>query len=174
MEALTPRTAQKVGLSRGAFYRDAREGRLDRIARGIYLPAEAPAMDWDLIEASTRRPDATICLTSALAHYDLTDEIPATVDVAIPRGSEKTDWEVELGVVIGRRASYLDSPAESAAHIAAINSFLVDQFPFILPPDGVSAARARLYQFFPACASACGIDRIGVSCYYRISFTGFI
>ena len=44
-------------------------------------------MDWDLIEASTRRPDATICLTSALAHYDLTDEIPATVDVAIPRGS---------------------------------------------------------------------------------------
>ena len=87
MEALTPRTAKKVGLSRGAFYRDAREGRLDRIARGIYLPAEAPAMDWDLIEASTRRPDATICLTSALAHYDLTDEIPATVDVAIPRGS---------------------------------------------------------------------------------------
>lgn len=39
-------------------------------------------------------------------------------DVAIPRGSEKTDWEVELGVVIGRRASYLASPAEAAAHIA--------------------------------------------------------
>jgi hypothetical protein len=33
--------------------------------------------------------------------------------VAIPRGSTRTDWEVELGVVIGRRASYLDSPAES-------------------------------------------------------------
>jgi 2-keto-4-pentenoate hydratase/2-oxohepta-3-ene-1,7-dioic acid hydratase in catechol pathway len=38
--------------------------------------------------------------------------------VEIPRGSEKTDWEVELGVVIGRRASYLDSPEQSAAHIA--------------------------------------------------------
>jgi 2,4-diketo-3-deoxy-L-fuconate hydrolase len=38
--------------------------------------------------------------------------------VEIPRGSEKTDWEVELGVVIGRRASYLDSPEDSAAHIA--------------------------------------------------------
>ncbi|MBO3662842.1 fumarylacetoacetate hydrolase family protein [Microbacterium stercoris] len=38
--------------------------------------------------------------------------------VAIPRGSEKTDWEVELGIVIGRRASYLASPEESAAHIA--------------------------------------------------------
>jgi 2-keto-4-pentenoate hydratase/2-oxohepta-3-ene-1,7-dioic acid hydratase in catechol pathway len=28
--------------------------------------------------------------------------------VEIPRGSEKTDWEVELGVVIGSRASYVD------------------------------------------------------------------
>ncbi|MGH3706385.1 MAG: fumarylacetoacetate hydrolase family protein, partial [Agromyces sp.] len=39
-------------------------------------------------------------------------------DVAIPRGSEKTDWEVELGIVIGRRASYLASPADARAHIA--------------------------------------------------------
>jgi 2,4-diketo-3-deoxy-L-fuconate hydrolase len=38
--------------------------------------------------------------------------------VTIPRGSTKTDWEVELGVVIGRRASYLDSPAESLDHVA--------------------------------------------------------
>jgi len=29
-------------------------------------------------------------------------------DVEIPRGSTKTDWEVELGVVIGDRAKYLD------------------------------------------------------------------
>ena len=36
----------------------------------------------------------------------------------IPRGSTKTDWEVELGVVIGRRASYLESASESSHHIA--------------------------------------------------------
>jgi len=29
-------------------------------------------------------------------------------DVIIPRGSEKTDWEVELAIVIGRRASYVN------------------------------------------------------------------
>ena len=29
-------------------------------------------------------------------------------DLEIPRGSEKTDWEVELGVVIGRTAKYVD------------------------------------------------------------------
>jgi 2-keto-4-pentenoate hydratase/2-oxohepta-3-ene-1,7-dioic acid hydratase in catechol pathway len=38
--------------------------------------------------------------------------------VEIPRGSTKTDWEVELGIVIGKRASYLDSPDEAGEHIA--------------------------------------------------------
>lgn len=39
-------------------------------------------------------------------------------DIRIPRGSAKTDWEVELGIVIGARTSYLDSPADAAAAIA--------------------------------------------------------
>jgi 2,4-diketo-3-deoxy-L-fuconate hydrolase len=39
-------------------------------------------------------------------------------DIVLPPGSTSTDWEVELGVVIGRRAAYLGSPAEAAHHIA--------------------------------------------------------
>ncbi|QFU91255.1 fumarylacetoacetate hydrolase family protein [Amycolatopsis sp. YIM 10] len=39
-------------------------------------------------------------------------------DVRIPRGSTKPDWEVELGIVIGRRTSYLDSVADARAAIA--------------------------------------------------------
>jgi 2-keto-4-pentenoate hydratase/2-oxohepta-3-ene-1,7-dioic acid hydratase in catechol pathway len=38
--------------------------------------------------------------------------------VPVPRGSTRTDWEVELAVVVGRRALYLDSPADSLAHVA--------------------------------------------------------
>ncbi len=38
-------------------------------------------------------------------------------DVIIPRGSEKTDWEVELGVVIGAPAAYVDE-ADAMAHVA--------------------------------------------------------
>lgn len=38
-------------------------------------------------------------------------------DLVIPRGSKKTDWEVELAVVIGKKASYVDEE-EAAAHIA--------------------------------------------------------
>ena len=37
--------------------------------------------------------------------------------VIIPRGSEKTDWEVELGIVIGKAASYVDQ-AEALNHVA--------------------------------------------------------
>ncbi len=39
-------------------------------------------------------------------------------DVVIPRNSRKTDWEVELAVVIHLTASYLDSPADAARCIA--------------------------------------------------------
>jgi 2-keto-4-pentenoate hydratase/2-oxohepta-3-ene-1,7-dioic acid hydratase in catechol pathway len=48
---------------------------------------------------------------------------PSTVigpfdQIRIPRGSVKTDWEVELGIVIGKEARYLDSPSESLDCIA--------------------------------------------------------
>lgn len=38
-------------------------------------------------------------------------------NVEIPRGSTKTDWEVELGVVIGRGGRYIDE-AEALQHVA--------------------------------------------------------
>ncbi|MEU3740282.1 fumarylacetoacetate hydrolase family protein [Streptomyces sp. NPDC032198] len=38
--------------------------------------------------------------------------------VLVPRKSVKTDWEVELAIVIGRTARYLESDAEALAHVA--------------------------------------------------------
>lgn len=38
-------------------------------------------------------------------------------DVVIPKGSKKTDWEVELGIVIGKKASYI-SEDEALDHVA--------------------------------------------------------
>ncbi len=38
-------------------------------------------------------------------------------DIRLPRGSEKTDWEVELAVVIGKKASYVDL-ADANDHVA--------------------------------------------------------
>jgi 2-keto-4-pentenoate hydratase/2-oxohepta-3-ene-1,7-dioic acid hydratase in catechol pathway len=37
-------------------------------------------------------------------------------DIVIPKGSEKTDWEVELAIVIGKRASYI-SEDEALSHV---------------------------------------------------------
>lgn len=44
-------------------------------------------------------------------------------DVEIPRGSEKTDWEVELGVIIGKKAKYVseDDALEHVAGYCVIN-----------------------------------------------------
>lgn len=42
--------------------------------------------------------------------------------VLVPRGSEKTDWEVELAVVIGRTARYLATPEEA---LAAVGGYAV-------------------------------------------------
>ncbi|WP_269629794.1 fumarylacetoacetate hydrolase family protein [Pelomonas sp. BJYL3] len=43
--------------------------------------------------------------------------IGARDTVWLPRGSTRTDWEVELGVVIGRQASYVDE-ADALPHVA--------------------------------------------------------
>jgi 2-keto-4-pentenoate hydratase/2-oxohepta-3-ene-1,7-dioic acid hydratase in catechol pathway len=38
-------------------------------------------------------------------------------DIVLPRGSKKTDWEVELGVVIGRPAKYVEE-RDALSHVA--------------------------------------------------------
>jgi 2-keto-4-pentenoate hydratase/2-oxohepta-3-ene-1,7-dioic acid hydratase in catechol pathway len=39
-------------------------------------------------------------------------------DVLNPRGAAMLDWEVELAVIMGRRARYLDSPDQALDHVA--------------------------------------------------------
>ncbi|MBQ9917758.1 MAG: hypothetical protein IJO71_11245 [Microbacterium sp.] len=87
MDVVTPKSAAGGEMSRSSFYRHARDGGWERIARGLYLPGDSSAADWDQLEASARRPEATICLVSALAYFDLTDTVPHALDVAIPRGT---------------------------------------------------------------------------------------
>ncbi len=94
-----------------------------------------PHADTLRIGAPIARPSAVLCIGMNYAAHAAESgseppevpiiflKTPNTVvgpndDVAIPRGSEKTDWEVELGVVIGSRASYLESPEASRKHIA--------------------------------------------------------
>lgn len=86
---IIPLAVTEQPTSRAGLHRAAAAGRLERIARGLYLPPGTPPADWDWLEAAARRPDATVCLTSALAFHELTDAVPDALDVALPRGARR-------------------------------------------------------------------------------------
>ena len=49
---------------------------------------------------------------SVIAPQPMAETNDSDDDVEIPRGSQKTDWEVELGVVIGRPGRHISSAQE--------------------------------------------------------------
>ncbi|MCB2176691.1 MAG: type IV toxin-antitoxin system AbiEi family antitoxin domain-containing protein [Actinomycetales bacterium] len=85
-QPFTPAEAASLGISRATLYRLAERGEIEHLGPGLFQRLDADPSDTDLIEAATRAPQATICLTSALAHHDLVDAIPAAWDLALPRG----------------------------------------------------------------------------------------
>jgi 2-keto-4-pentenoate hydratase/2-oxohepta-3-ene-1,7-dioic acid hydratase in catechol pathway len=108
-------------------------GGLDRVAAAV-AEGGLPQVQ-GRIGAPIARPGKIVCI--GLNYHDHAAETgqappqrpvvflkdPSTVtgpydDVLIPRGSAKTDWEVELGVIIGSRARYLDAPADALPVVA--------------------------------------------------------
>lgn len=77
--------ARAAGLSDLAIRTLVDRGILLRLSRGIYRRADAPPADEELLEIALRAPAATLCLVTALARHDLTDQIPDRIDVALPR-----------------------------------------------------------------------------------------
>lgn len=138
------------------------------------------------VSAPLARPSSVICIgMNYAAHAAEAGSAPPLVpiifykapntvigphdEVAIPRGSTKTDWEVELGVVIAKRASYLDSPEQAGGYIAGfvtVNDLSEREFqietsggqwskgkscagfcptgPFLVTPDEVDPGNLRL------------------------------
>ena len=86
--ALTREQALGYGLTRAGLNRLLKEDRLERFGHGLLMrPDLTETADLDLIEARLRAPAATLCLSSALARHQLTDNIPASTHLAIPRGT---------------------------------------------------------------------------------------
>ncbi|WP_456236815.1 fumarylacetoacetate hydrolase family protein [Catellatospora paridis] len=57
--------------------------------------------------------------TTPIVFYKAPNSVVGPYDeVLIPRGSTTTDWEVELAVVVGKRARYLESPGQALDHVA--------------------------------------------------------
>lgn len=82
--------ARRGGLSDRVLYRLRDTGMIESIGRGLYRRTDVEtSADFDLVEIARRAQRATLCLTSALARHALTDEIPAVIDVAVPRGQHR-------------------------------------------------------------------------------------
>jgi len=79
--------ARRTRLSDRRLYRLRDAGLIEQIGRGLYQRIDdSGTADRDLVEIAHRVPRATLCLVTALARHDLTDIIPARIDVALPRG----------------------------------------------------------------------------------------
>lgn len=83
--AFTYRLAHDRGVSDRRLRKWVAEGAVEQLGRGVYRKADAPPVDLDRVELALRAPETTVCLISALSYHDLTDAIPAVIDVAVPR-----------------------------------------------------------------------------------------
>jgi len=64
------------------------KGKIKKIARGLYRMAHYTLGPYpDLVIAALQVPRGIVCLVSALAFYEATNEIPRYVDIAIPAGT---------------------------------------------------------------------------------------
>jgi predicted transcriptional regulator of viral defense system len=82
--------AIEAGVPRYELYRLRERGDAERVGRGVFRLADsAISSSTDLATVCARVPHGTICLNSALAYWDLTDELPAAVHVAVARGSHR-------------------------------------------------------------------------------------
>jgi 2-keto-4-pentenoate hydratase/2-oxohepta-3-ene-1,7-dioic acid hydratase in catechol pathway len=115
-----------------AFFQSGGLKTLEAAVAGRDLPVVPEGERWG---APIARPGKVVCIGLNYSDHALESKMPIPTEpivflkgtntvvgpydeVIIPRRSVKTDWEVELGVVIGKDARYLDSPAQSADHIA--------------------------------------------------------
>jgi len=82
--------AREAGLSWRDLYELRDEGDLITLSRGVYqLTERAGGEAVDFVTVSYRAPSGMICLDSSLAYWDLTDDVPAQVHLAVRRGTTR-------------------------------------------------------------------------------------
>ena len=107
---------------------------LEKLAQVIAKEKLSPINDSERIGSAVARPSKILCIglnyaihaketgaaipTEPILFMKSTTSLTGPFDnIIIPKNSEKTDWEVELAVVIGKKASYV-SEAEAMDYVA--------------------------------------------------------
>lgn len=94
LRRLGPVFRSKDAVDAGVSWRDLYAlrdaGELIELSRGLYQLADSAGMDHvDFVTVCARAPRGMICLNSAFAYWDLTDEIPAEVHLAVSEGTHR-------------------------------------------------------------------------------------
>lgn len=89
--SFTSREARALGVPSAVLGHYVKTGKLKKICRGLYRDATyksaTPSLWSDLAEAASSIPNGVICLISALALYDLTEELPRQHWIGIRHGT---------------------------------------------------------------------------------------
>lgn len=94
LREIGPMFRSKDAVAAGVSWRDLYalrdQGEILELSRGLYQLPDATGMsNVDFVAVCGRAPRGMICLNSALAYWDLSDEIPAQVHLAVPSGSHR-------------------------------------------------------------------------------------
>ncbi len=82
--------AVAAGISWRDLYALRDEGEVLELSRGLFQLADAAGIgNIDFVAVCARAPHGMIALDSALSYWDLTDDIPSQVHLAVPEGSHR-------------------------------------------------------------------------------------
>jgi predicted transcriptional regulator of viral defense system len=128
---------RKNGVTAATLSRLDRRGEVVRLARGLYQLADAPLhAQHALAEASKLVPRGVVCLISALAFHDLTDQVPGQVWMAIgPK-----DWRPKVS---HPPMKFVRFPRERLAHAVEYHEIEDVRVPIF----GVAKTLADLFRY---------------------------
>jgi predicted transcriptional regulator of viral defense system len=143
--------ARAAGVSPSLLAYYAKKGEIEKLSRGVYRGNESVRNDvpfeWeDLISTAESIPNGKICLTSALALYELTDEIPRQFWIAVPHKQfaprrPKTKIIRMRDVKTGSTRLKLGAVA---VRIFDKERTVVDSFRFLAPETAIKALKEYL------------------------------
>jgi predicted transcriptional regulator of viral defense system len=113
------------GVTAATMSRMERDGEVLRLARGLYQLPDAPLdAHHSLAEAAKRLPKGVVCLVSALAFHELTDQMPRHVWMAIGH----KDWAPKMKVTPVRLVRFADRLLADSVEIHTVEGVPVKVF----------------------------------------------
>ena len=142
--------AERLGVYASLLAYHSRQGRIERVGKGLYRFPDSVAdipINWeDLIVTATSIPGGIVCLISALAMYELTDQLPRAHWIAVPHSSRAPRRE-KVRIVRMRNAELGATTTKLGdAHVRIFNRerTVVDAFRYLDKEIAIKALKAYL------------------------------